>query len=179
MIVCAFPGSGKSWLCQKSYQEHEGPMILCKDSNSHTYDKSGSWWVRYVDDLLTYVGKVDFIFISHHEEVQAELSSRGLPFVVVAPNNAYWTSTDKRQQIKQQWLGRYILRDNSHLHNFTEWFNDMRINYDEMTSIERLSRYKPVGIYLLEQDQYLSDVIYTLYINKEQHDMYTVNIETR
>lgn len=98
-----------------------------------------------------------------------ELNKRNIPFVVIAPDNSEWTSDKERQLIKQQWFGRFLLRDNGHIKNFNEWLELLRNNYDEWTSIDHLNKYKPVSFFLLDQNQYISDIIRDLYCKKETY----------
>lgn len=122
--------------------------------------------------METQLGTVDFIFISQHDKVLAELSARGIPFVVVAPNNAEWLSDRERQLIKQQWFGRFVLRDNSHIKDFNNWLENLKMHYDDWTSVDALSKYNPVALFLLKGDEYLSDIIADLYWKKEHYNVY-------
>ena len=93
------------------------------------------------------------MFTSQHENVLYELNNRCIPFVVISPDNADWTSTPNRQLIKQQWFSRFILRDNSHITDFNQWLDLLKDNYDKWTSIEHLVKYHPVSFFLLNQNQ--------------------------
>lgn len=57
--------------------------------------------------------------------------------------------------IKQQWFGRFILRDNSHISNFESWLELLKNNYDEWTSVENLTKYNPVSFFLLKENEYI------------------------
>lgn len=76
--------------------------------------------------------------------------------------------------IKQQWFGRFILRDNSHIKNFSKWLNHMKDIYDERTGLGFIVKHNPASFFVLKQDQYLSDIIDDLYWKKQHCDAYTV-----
>ena len=50
----------------------------------------------------------------------------------------------------------------------------LKEHYDEWTSYEHLEKYKPVSIFSLGIDQYLSDIISDLYAKKETYALYTI-----
>jgi len=169
MIVSAFPACGKTYLFRN--QEKLGFKIA--DTDSSKFTKHEGWEKGYVDHIVTDIGSYDFIFCSRSEHVLRELFLRGIPFVVVAPNNVSELKSDnERLLIKQQWFGRFILRDTSHIKNLRNWLNRLYSNYDEWTSWEHLNKFTPVSIFLLEQNQYLSSIIHDLYWKKENHDIY-------
>lgn len=87
--------------------------------------------------------------------------------MVVAPNNSDRISDEERLLIKQQWFGRFILRDNSHIKDFDKWLSSLKKNYDDWTSVESLIGWLPADLILLSQDQYLLSVIEDLYYSKE------------
>lgn len=174
VIVSAFPACGKTYLFRNqdkllfSYLGEKIHFSFC-DSDSSKYEKTEDWIKRYVDDIEKKCGTIDFLFISQHQEVLKELEVRGIPFVVVAPNNSDWISDDERRIIKQQWFGRFILRDNSHIKDFPSWLKLLKDKYDEWTSIESLTKYNPESLVLLNQDQYIKDIIEELYWDKETY----------
>ena len=174
MIISAFPACGKTYLQQNQdilsirCLGEEKKLTFC-DSESSRYKKKEGWEKEYVADIEKKLGTIDFLFISQHEGVLQELNRRGIPFVVVAPNNASWTHDSERQLIKQQWFGRFVLRDNSHIKDFNDWLERLKAHYDEWTSVEHLEKYKPVSFFLLKADEYLSDIITDLYWKKETY----------
>lgn len=166
MIISAFPGCGKTYIFKN--QEKLGYKII--DSDSSKFKKDNGWEKEYVDYISSNIGKYDFIFISQHEEVLKELKDRNIQFIVVAPKNDETLSKKERQLIKQQWFGRFILRDNSHIRNLEVWIKKLDENYDEWTSYKHLTQYEPSLCILLNQDEYLSDKIEYLYFKKENKD---------
>lgn len=174
MIISAFPGCGKTYLYKNQSKltfKYLGrnKVFTFSDSDSSQYKKNNSWEKRYVDEILTKIGTVDFIFISQHESVLKELYDRKIPFIVVAPDNSEWISDSKRQLIKQQWFGRFILRKNEHIINIEDWLNSLKENYDKWTSIEHITKYNPVSFFLLDESQYLTNIIADLYWKKETY----------
>lgn len=164
MIVSAFPGCGKTYLYRN--QEKYGYKIL--DSESTKFSKYDGWEKEYVDYIVSNIGKYDFILIAKYPIVLQELNNREIPFVMVSPDNSSNLSNKERQLIKQQWFGRFVLRDNSHIENFDEWIKRQIEYYDERTSYEHLTLYHPTKVILLKENEYLSDKIEKLYIEKEQ-----------
>ena len=125
-------------------------------------------------------GKYDFIFVCQTESVIDEMDRQKIPYVIVEPDNIVWNEQEskerakERQIIKQQWFGRFILRDNSHIKNFSKWLNHMKDIYDERTGLGFIVKHNPASFFVLKQDQYLSDIIDDLYWKKQHCDAYTV-----
>lgn len=177
LIISAFPGCGKTYLCENQdklkfqyYGEDKRFSFLGSDS-SH-YKKCEGWEKEYIDDIEKKIGSVDFLFISQHEEVLTELESRNIPFIVIAPDNSEWLSNKERLLIKQQWFGRFVLRNNDHISNFDNWITSLKNNYDEWTSTEHLTKHNPISFFVLKENQYLSDIIKSLYWRKETYPCY-------
>lgn len=62
----------------------------------------------------------------------------------------------------------FFLQDNSHIKNSTgieQWFDLLLSNYNKWTSVEHLQKYHPTKIFLLDENEYLADIIET--INKQ------------
>lgn len=174
MIISAFPACGKTYLYENQdeliFKYHgKNRKFSFFDFTSSDYKKDDGWEKQYVSDLEKKIGTVDFLFISQYEEILQELNERNIPFSVVAPSNSEWISDNERQLIKQQWFGRFILRDNSHIKNFEEWLELLKNKYDEWTSVDHLTKYNPASFFLLDGNQYLSDIIKDLYWKKENN----------
>lgn len=97
------------------------------------------------------MGTVDFIFISQQEGVLKKLKIRGISFVVVAPDNSEWVSEKERMLTKQQWFGKFLLRDNSHIRDFDSWLKKLITHYDDWTIVEHLIQFDPVSFFLLKK----------------------------
>lgn len=164
IIVSAFPGCGKTYLYAN--QDKYGYKII--DSDSSKFEKYDGWEKEYVDYISSNIGKYDFIFVSKHPVVLNELNNRKIPFVMVSPDNSDALSEKERQLIKQQWFGRFILRDNSHIKDFDRWIKRQIEHYDERTSYKHLTLYNPIKVILLKENEYLSDKIDELYIEERQ-----------
>lgn len=177
MIISAFPACGKTYLFREQnnieFETGNGTKRLTfSDSDSSKFNNGGNWYGAYVDYIESLIGTVDFIFVSQHDEVLEELSSRNIPFVVVVPMNTPWMDEKQRKLVKNQWFGRFLLRDNSHIHDVNKWMKSLMDNYDKWTSIDSLTKYNPVSFFLLNEDEYLSDIIPNLYFKKENFDCY-------
>lgn len=179
LIVSAFPACGKTYLYENQdklkfkYNRENTTFSFCDSDSSH-YDKCEGWEKQYVNDIEKKLGSVDFIFISQHEKILKELDLRKIPFVVIAPDNSEYLLDKERKLIKQQWFGRFVLRDNSHIKNFENWFKLLKANYDVWTNIENLIKYNPVNLFLLKENQYIEDIIEDLYYKKENYADYTI-----
>lgn len=178
MIVSAFPACGKTYLFRHQetlrFETHPGKFekLSFLDSDSSKFDKTDNWEKKYVDHIEAWLGSVDFLFISQHDGVLAELNRRGMPFVVVMPNNMHWVDKEKRDLIKQQWFGRFLLRDNSHIKDLDKWMQVLKDNYDSWTSLESIEKKNPTDFFLLDDNQYLKDIIMLLYTKKEHDSKY-------
>lgn len=179
LIVSVFAGCGKTWLTK--HQERFRYTI--RDSDSSTYEKSDGWEKQYITDFVKQAktGKYDFVFVCQTESVIDEMDRQGIPYVIVEPDNIVWNKyetkerTMERQLIKQQWFGRFALRDNSHIKDFSKWLNHIKEIYDERTGLEFINKHKQVSFFTLNQNQYLSDIIDDLYWKKEHYDFYVIN----
>lgn len=178
LIVSVFAGCGKTWLAQ--HQEQYGYTVC--DSDSSSYEKVNGWETHYVTDLLEKAksGQYDFVFVCQTESVIDEMDRQGIPYIIVEPDNIIWNDselperTKERQLIKQQWFGRFVLRDNSHIKDFSKWLNHIKEIYDERTSLDFINNHHQLSFFTLNQNQYLSDIIDDLYWKKEHYDFYTI-----
>lgn len=100
------------------------------------------------------IGKVDFLLISQYPELLNILNKQGVSYIIVAPNNSSYLSYNIRKIIKQQWFGRFCLRESS-----IDWIKLLYNNYDEWTSLSHLQSMKPNRIILLDNCEYLSDIL--------------------
>ena len=173
VVISAFPGCGKTYLSdQKTMPVHYmGKLhwVLFLNINSSEFPKYPGWHADYVDHVESKIGTVDFIFVSQHENVLFELTKRKIPFVVVAPDNSEWLSEKEKSLIKQQWFGRFLLRNNSHIKDFGTWLESLTAHYDEWTSVEHLIKHDPVTFFQLKENQYMEDIIGDIYWKKERY----------
>lgn len=160
LIISAFPGCGKTYLTE--HQKNLGYYIA--DIDSYKFKRGAHWEKKYVDYIVNNIGKYDFILISQQDEVLSELQRRNIPFITVAPNNSTLISIKERQLIKQQWFGRFILRNNFHIINLKEWLEKLYKNYDAWTTPQHFKQYRPIKHFALKQDEYIYDIINTIYV---------------
>lgn len=178
LIVSVFAGCGKTWLTQ--HQEQYGYSVC--DSDSSSYEKVNGWETHYITDILEKAksGQYDFVFVCQTESVINEMDKQGIPYVIVEPDNIIWNDselperTKERQLIKQQWFGRFVLRDNSHIKDFSKWLKHIEEIYDERTSLDFINKHHQLSFFTLSQNQYLFDIIDDLYWKKEHYDFYTI-----
>ena len=165
MVVSVFAGCGKTWLT--NHQNQYGYSM--RDSDSSTYEKTAGWEKEYINSFMEEAksGKYDFIFVCQTESVIDEMD-------IVWNEQESKERAKERQIIKQQWFGRFILRDNSHIKNFSKWLNHMKDIYDERTGLGFIVKHNSASFFVLKQDQYLSDIIDDLYWKKQHCDAYTV-----
>lgn len=154
-IISAFPACGKSYYHNKSASK--GFTTLDSDSSlfSWTLDSDGkSTGVRnpdfpqnYMEHIKRNVGKVDFIFVSSHEEVREALELEDLSYVSVMPDIS----------LKFEWLGRCWLRGSPE--GFLKLINSQ---WDNWVSPVNNMKWSPCGKVTLSSGQYLSDHIHFL-----------------
>lgn len=155
-LICAFPACGKTYL----YSNQEKLGFSCLDIDTSLYNKKEEFWYKdYVSDVESKIGTVDFIFCGNFPLIRKEFLARNLDFYIVAPYNG--------QIIKQEWFGRFLLRDNSHIKDFNVWLEHLLLNYDDYVSSSNLELYNPKKVYRLKENQYLYDVINEIYVRKE------------
>lgn len=164
MIISAFPGCGKTYI----YENQSEYDYKIMDSDSSKFEKHDGWELEYVEHIMDNIGKYDFIFIAQYPNVLKLLNINNIPYIVVAPDNSKNLSIKERQLIKQQWFGRFLLRNNSHIKNLEKWIKELNDNYELWTSYEHLTMHNPSELVLLKEDEYLSDKIEELYLKKEQ-----------
>jgi len=180
LIISAFPACGKTYLFNNQNDLEFNTMYGKKrfsflDSDSGRFSKHAGWEKEYVNHIEANIGQVDFIFVSQHEEVLRELQTRSVPFIVVAPESGEFYDKKEREKIhmltKQQWFGRFVLRDNTHISDMNAWLKTLSDNYDKWISVEHLTKHNPVAFFALTAQQYLSDIIEDLYWKKETYSM--------
>lgn len=157
IIISCFPGCGKTYLCESAVCS-----LKTIDLDAANYAVQKDWPQNYFSAIISLFETYEIILISQHEEILELLNLNHFPFYIVAPNNSDMTSEKKRNIIKQQWFGRFFLRDNLHIKNTTsieQWFDLLLSNYNKWTSIEHLQKHHPSQIYLLDENEYLTDII--------------------
>lgn len=157
-VISAFPGCGKTY----AYTHYQNQFTML-DSDSSLFhwatDETGNkfthpdWPQNYIDHIITNLGKVDFIFVSSHEEIRKALSFNAVPFMTVLPNPS----------CKEQWLQR--LRDRGSTPEFVRLIES---KWKEWTDVENMQH---IGLYYMQvnADQYL-DIEMLKYIRQRMEE---------
>lgn len=136
LVVCAFPGSGKSVFYQ-SYSVYEGHVngirILDSDSSEFSWvlDENGNktnqrnpkFPLNYIKHIKDNIDKQDIIFVSSHELVRNALHDANIKYINIYPK-------DNITNMKE-WRNRFIQRGNSQsfidivMTNWSNWIKDM------------------------------------------------------
>lgn len=136
LVVCAFPGSGKSVFYQ-SYSVYEGHVngirILDSDSSEFSWvlDEDGNktnqrnpkFPLNYIKHIKDNIDKQDIIFVSSHELVRNALHDANIKYINIYPK-------DNITNMKE-WRNRFIQRGNSQsfidivMTNWSNWIKDM------------------------------------------------------
>lgn len=163
LVVSTFPACGKTYLSDE--QKKLEYSVLDADSNK--FKNTCFWESKYIEYIQNNLNKYDFILICQHDNVLTELDNKNISYVTVAPNNSDAISLKERNLIKQQWFGRFLLRDNSHIKNMRNWLQKIYTNYDIWTKPDFFKKFKTIRHFTLNQNQYLLDIIDELYYFKE------------
>ena len=98
---------------------------------------------QYIQDVKAQLGKVDFVFLSTEVEGLQLLHNEGLEIFLVYP----------QKNLRNEYLDRYIERDNPY-----DFIGTMMKFWD--TTIEKLQELKYCKHFVLEKNQYLSDILH-------------------
>ena len=152
IIICGFPGVGKSYAAQRSTD------ITDAESSAFHYPtdweninepekmrttEDPDWVKKYVDHLVDMASQYGYRYVlaSTHDEVIAELNSRFVPYVVVAPDRS----------LKDEYLGRYLKRGSD-----ADFIINLNENWDEW--LDQIERYSSAVIHL-KAGQTISDIL--------------------
>jgi hypothetical protein len=144
LVVCGFPGVGKSTLVSR----HQGLMVLDSDSSKFSWTKTEpktrhpAWPGNYIAHIQDNIGVVDLILVSTHDEVRCALIAAGVPFTLVYPG----------PEMEEEYIQRYIDRGSD-----ASFITLLRSKYQEW--IAALARQQGCTHVALSSGQYLSDVI--------------------
>lgn len=141
VIVCGFPGVGKSTLAQTL----DGHYRVV-DCDSSQFSEDETFPRNYVDHIqqIRESGEHDICFISTHDAVRLELKRRGIPYVLVYPVRAS----------KVEYLSRYLKRGSSAA--FVETLEDRWDAFIDSCEEDDAPRI------ILKPQEYVSDVISAL-----------------
>lgn len=114
IIICGFPGVGKSYAAQRS------PDIEDIESTSFHYpieweninepekmrvEENPNWVRDYVDHIENMASEYGYLYnlVSCHDKVREELDARSIPYIIVVPS----------KNLKDEYLARYVKRGDS------------------------------------------------------------------
>lgn len=152
LVICAFPGSGKSVFYQtfSTYEGHKnGKRILDSDSSEFSWikDENGNktnqrnpeFPLNYIKHIKANLNTQDIIFVSSHELVRRALHDANIPYINIYPR-------DNITNMKE-WRNRFIQRGNSQsfidivMTNWSNWIKDMENDIFAMRKVS-LDAYK-------------------------------------
>ena len=149
-VIAAFPACGKTYC----FDRNEDYIILDSDSSKFSWIYSGDSVAKhrnpdfprnYIEHIKENIGKVDFIFVSTHEEVRQALTEAGIDYILVFPS----------ETLKAEWVGRCFLRGSGEAfckmlaENWDYWLSQM---WDEAICEGRKH-------YVLKSGEYLSNAL--------------------
>ena len=147
-VIAAFPACGKTYC----FDRNEDYIILDSDSSKFSWITSNGAKTRnpdfpknYIEHIKENIGKVDYIFVSTHEEVRNALAEAGIDYILVFPS----------ETLKAEWVGRCFLRGSGEAfckmlaENWDYWLHQM---WDEAICKGRKH-------YVLKSGEYLSNTL--------------------
>lgn len=160
-IISAFPCCGKTYVYENQkevftdFKTKNGryPVILDSDSSKYSWiisnegmekERNPAFPNNYIEYIKNNIGKVDYIFVSSHEEVREALAKAGINFTIVVPNKS----------LLNEWMIRAINRDdeesfvNMLIDNWDKWLN--KINEESNTYAKKIE---------LKRFEFLADVL--------------------
>lgn len=136
-ILCAaFCGSGKTYICDNT-------SIKSIEVEYWKYKEKGLY-LEYVEDIKSYIGKVDYIFISTEPDGMKLLYSAGFDITLIYPRN----------ELRNEYLDRYLQRDSP-----CDFIGPFMKYWDIW--IDELKKQDYCKHIVLESGQYLYDIIKT------------------
>lgn len=149
-VIAAFPACGKSYC----FERNEDYIILDSDSSKFSWiypdalatkRRNPDFPNNYIEHIKENIGKVDYIFVSTHEEVRNALKEAGIDFTLVFPE---WS-------LREEWVGRCFIRGSGE--KFCQLIADKW--EDWLCQMEDEVIYNNRKHYRLKAGEYLSDVL--------------------
>lgn len=147
LIVSAYPCTGKTTAFLENMSNTTYMDIDYKrfrwliDSDGNKTDKiNTNFTSHYMKEIQDNIGKVDIIFVSHHETIRNKLANADIPFITIYP----------KRTLLNEYVGRMYRRGDSKqdIDKFiSNWNNDMSCIDSEMCGFELIQ---------LESNQYIS-----------------------
>lgn len=159
-IILDSDSSKFSWLYRKRTEEELKDAMRAWQATPHLLSPTGyvetirneeikvrnpDFPKNYIEHIKENIGKVDYIFVSTHEEVRKALADADIDFILVFP----------KQSLRAEWVGRCFIRGSGEnfckmiADNWDTWMSQM---WDEVICNKRRH-------YTLSSDEYLSDII--------------------
>jgi hypothetical protein len=139
-VVAGFPGVGKSFFFDRYLSS------LDSDSSLFSWIEKGvrnpDFPNNYMDHIKYSMGRVDFIFVSTHEEVRRALEENDIEYTIVYPSN----------ELKEEYLQRYRNRGSDE--KFIQFIGNMWYGFIEDIEMETYPKHVK-----LKSGQYLKDVL--------------------
>lgn len=160
IVISAFPACGKSW-CYNNLQDKFSMLdsdssnySWIKDENGKNTDKRNPDFPNnYIEHIKENLGKIDFIFVSSHENVRKALIENEIPFMMVYPEEGQL----------EHWIERMEKRgnDNKFISFIADNWNDIVIN----TIDQR--RYVSELVFHLRRDEYMDESLLTFLLKNK------------
>lgn len=149
ILLSAFPGTGKSYLCNQSGMVtlDDGSKIFdwrkktIIDSDSRRFCKK-DFPQNYINHIKANIGKAEIICISSHKEVRKALVENGMYFTLVYPDI----------KLKEEYVQRFEKRGNPHT-----FITLISMHWDEW--IQQLQSQNGCTHIVLKSGEYLSDKV--------------------
>ena len=166
-VIAAFPACGKTYC----FDRNEDYIILDSDSSKFSWMieevedpcyafidngtitpvihknkvRNPDFPKNYIEHIKENIGKVDYIFVSTHEDVRNALTEAGIDFILVFPE----------QSLRDEWVGRCFNRGSGE--KFCQLISDkwddwiLQMEFDVVTNNRKH--------YRLKHGEYLSNVL--------------------
>ena len=152
IIVCGFPGVGKSSAAQRCRDvadiestEFHWPTDWenINEPEKMRVEENPNWvsdYVNHIADMASQYG-YSYCLVSCHDKVREEMDVRGIPYIVVVPN----------KDLKDEYLARYLKRGDSF-----SFINQINTNWDDwLDEIDKCG----MPVIHLKAGQHISDIL--------------------
>ncbi len=167
LIICGFPGVGKSFAFTESFQRENSLKILDSDSSLYSWlweddasksvDDKGQnirnpdFPENYIHHLTENMNYADIIFVASHSVVRNALKAHNIPFIQVYPY----------KELKDEYISRYKARKSD-----DRFIDTLSKNWDSF--IESLENEKDVIHVRLKEAEFLSDILPQIIITQSE-----------
>lgn len=145
-IICGFSGVGKSYAADLNHRivDLESSNFSWYEHFDGTKERNPNFPENYIDEVVRFMADtdIDYILLSCHAEVRAELRRRGIKYIIVTP----------MCEDKDEYLRRWLAREESDM-NFiysmdSRWHSMITSIYND-----------PAPIIYLGKNEYLYDIL--------------------